>query len=118
MDALEVFAPSIYKGAAPGANKNIFSANLKPIRKGYSRLLIQIQLVNASIVNLIVSPSPAPAAGIVQDTLVCPINSGNQIPAGELQVFEAIVSSDHEYNLQLATDGVISLLYLSTVKAG
>lgn len=94
----------IFNGTAPGANTNIFTANLTP-KKGYRKLIIDIQLATASVVNLMVKKSAT--------TITSPLNSGVALLAGKPYVFEKLVHSDHSYNLQLETDGVITILQLA-----
>lgn len=106
MSNLQPLAEPIFNKPAPGASTNILPASIAPKVPGYSMLRIVIQLGTASVVNLMVTK------GAVTKTAA--INSGNAVPAGKLQAFEVMVHSDHSYNFQVATDGVIDLLYLAT----
>lgn len=103
---LNTLAEPIFKKPAPGANTDIFASNLAPKASGYQKLLIVLQLGTTSVVNLMIRKG-----GV---TVTSAINNGNAVPVGKLQAFEVIVHSDHAYNLQVATDGAIDLLYLST----
>jgi hypothetical protein len=48
--------------------------------------------------------------------VVLPINSGTAIPAGVLNVFEALIHSAYEWNLQIETDSVLTCLFLASQK--
>lgn len=109
MSSLRQFAAPLFKAAAPGANKDVFATSITPPHVGYSKLIIRIQLVTASVVNLMQRNAAA-------DELKSPINGGVAIPAGKPVVLEDLVHSDFTYNFQIETDGVISSLNLAVAK--
>ncbi|MGH9462012.1 MAG: hypothetical protein ACRD1X_12385 [Vicinamibacteria bacterium] len=58
------------------------------------------------------------AGGLDDGEVVMPLEGGEEIPAGEPQLLQSLIHSDHSYNLQVETDGIIEVLYLASSKDG
>lgn len=116
MAALAPFGAPLFKLAAPGENADIFEENLRPSLKGYSRVLVTVQLATSSVFNMI--EKTLDEAGDVDETLVMPCWGGVALTAGIPYNFEVLVHSDFVYNFQVSTDGVISCLKLALIKNG
>lgn len=100
---------TVFNQSAPGANTNILSTALTPIRND-SVFRITVCLATASVLNTTVTSSGT--------TKTIGLNASSALQAGDMYTFSFGVRSTYTYNFQVETDGVINLLLVEEVVGG
>lgn len=104
----------IFNGPAPGANVDIFGSaadvtgsDLEPA-EGVTIFRVQFSPATSTILNVMETRSDTQIAG--------GLNRSVEIAAGDVELFDVLVSEASTYNMQVETDTVINQLKIAELR--